>query len=513
MSRPTLITFIVYLVVLLGIGFFFYRLTRNLSDYVLGGRRLSGSVAALSAGASDMSGWLLLGLPGAVYAAGMNQAWIAVGLSVGAYLNWQFVARRLRVYTEVARDSITVPDYLQNRFHDQSRLLRVASALVILLFFAFYTSSGMVAGATLFEKSFGLEYTTALWTGGAVIVSYTFLGGFLAVSWTDFLQGILMFLALLLVPFVVISAGGGWSETLAGVAAVDPGRLDIFHGMTLFGIVSLMAWGLGYFGQPHIVVRFMAVRSSREIPKARLVGMTWMVLSLYGAIFTGFAGIAHFAERPLENAETVFIALSQVLFNPWIAGVLLAAILSAIMSTIDSQLLVASSALAEDLYKTVLRPAASQSELVWVGRTAVVVIALIALLLALDPESTVLGLVAYAWGGFGAAFGPVIVLSLFWRRMTRNGALAGMIVGAATVIVWKPLSGGVFEMYEILPGFLLGALGVVVASLLDGPPGPRIDGEFARMEAGLRHPDDWEQQPDPDARTRDAKKTPGNDGG
>jgi sodium/proline symporter len=386
----------------------------------------------------------------------------------------------------VARDSITVPDYLENRFHDHSKLLRVVSALVILLFFAFYTSSGMVAGATLFQKSFGLEYTTALWIGAIVIVSYTFLGGFLAVCWTDFFQGMLMFLALVVVPIVVVSADGGWNETVAKVAAVDPARLDIFHDMTLFGIISLMAWGLGYFGQPHIAVRFMAVKSSREIPKARLVGMTWMVLSLYGAIFTGFAGIAYYADQPLENAETVFISLSQVLFNPWVAGVLLAAILSAIMSTIDSQLLVSSSALTEDFYKALLRPGASQTELVWVGRLTVAAIAIVAIVLAYDPDSTVLGLVAYAWGGFGAAFGPVIILSLFWRRMTRNGALVGMILGAVTVVVWKQLSGGMFDMYEIVPGFILCTLGIIVVSRMDQQPSAEIQDEFARMENGLR---------------------------
>ncbi|MCP5015372.1 MAG: sodium/solute symporter, partial [Ketobacter sp.] len=262
MSTATLITFIVYIIGMLIIGTLFYRLTNNLSDYVLGGRRLGGGVAALSAGASDMSGWLLLGLPGAVYADGMNQVWIAVGLTIGAYLNWQFVAKRLRVYTEVAQDSITVPDYLENRFRDGSKLLRVVSALVILLFFAFYTSSGMVAGATLFEKSFGLEYTTALWIGAAVIISYTFLGGFLAVCWTDFFQGLLMFLALIVVPMVLINSFGGWNETVNQVGKIDPAKLDIFHDMTALGIISLMAWGLGYFGQPHIVVRFMAVKSS-----------------------------------------------------------------------------------------------------------------------------------------------------------------------------------------------------------------------------------------------------------
>jgi sodium/proline symporter len=380
------------------------------------------------------------------------------------------VARRLRIYTEVANDSITVPDYLENRFADGSKLLRIISALVILLFFAFYTSSGLVAGAKLFEASFGLSYGTALWVGGLVIISYTFLGGFLAVSWTDFIQGILMFLALLIVPMIAIDVLGGWGDTVNTVGTIKASYNDAFSGMTLFGIVSLMAWGLGYFGQPHIIVRFMAIRDHRDVPTARLIGITWMVLSLFGAIFVGYTGIAYFADNPLADSEKVFIALSTTLANPWIAGVLLAAILAAVMSTIDSQLLVSSSALAEDFYKPFLRPNASQKELVWVGRAAVIGIAVIALVIAEDPESKVLGLVSYAWGGFGAAFGPVILLSLFWRRMTRNGALLGIIVGAVTVVVWKQLSGGIFEMYEILPGFILCAATIVVVSLLGEPP-------------------------------------------
>lgn len=487
MSIPTLVTFVVYLLGMLAIGLIAYNLTKNLSDYMLGGRGLGAGVTALSAGASDMSGWLLLGLPGAFYAAGMNQIWIAVGLSIGAYLNWQFVARRLRVYTEVARDSITVPDYLENRFYDHSKMLRVISALVILLFFTFYTSAGMVGGAILFEQSFGLDYTTALWVGAIVIVSYTFLGGFLAVCWTDFFQGLLMFLALLLVPVVVISITGGWGETVNTVGNIDPSRLDAFHGMTLLGIVSLMAWGLGYFGQPHIIVRFMAIKNSRDMPTARLIGMAWMVLAMFGAIFTGFAGIAYFADQPLENAETVFINLTQVLFNPWVAGVLLAAILSAIMSTIDSQLLVSASALTEDFYKALLRKQASQHELVWVGRITVAAVALVAIIIAMDPQAGVLDLVAYAWGGFGAAFGPVIILSLFWRRMTRNGALVGMILGAVTVVVWKQLEGGIFDVYEIVPGFILCTLGIVVVSLLDKEPAREIMAEFDSVNNEIKY--------------------------
>ena len=474
-SIPTTITFVVYLVGMVAIGLVAYRMTSNMSDYVLGGRRLGPGTAALSAGASDMSGYLLLGVPGAVYASGMSAIWIVIGLTVGAYLNWQFVARRLRVYTEVANDSITVPSFLENRFEDKTKLLRVVSAIVILVLFAFYTSSGMVAGAKLFQATFGLDYTIALWGGGAVIISYTFLGGFLAVSWTDFIQGILMFLALIVIPIIAWQVVGNWNVVTNEVYNVDPKYNDIMSGMSVFSIISLAAWGLGYFGQPHIIVRFMAMRSHRDVPLARLIGIGWMVISLLGAVAVGFIGIAYFADDPLPDGEKVFILLAQALANPWIAGVLLAAILAAIMSTIDSQLLVSSSALAEDIYKPFIRPDASQSELVWVGRAAVVGIALIALLIAGDPNAKVLNLVSYAWGGFGAAFGPVILFSLFWRRTTRNGALLGMISGAVTVIVWKQISGGIFDMYEILPGFLICSAVIYGVSLLGSPSQSMLD--------------------------------------
>lgn len=486
---------------MLAVGLYAYRRTSNLSDYVLGGRKLGGGVAALSAGASDMSSWLLLGLPGYAYIAGMEAIWISVGLAIGAYLNWQFIATRLRKYTEIAGDSITISDFLENRFRDRSKLLRVISAFVILLFFAFYTSSGLVGGARLFEASFGISYIQALWIGAIVIISYTFLGGFLAVSWTDFFQGILMFLALIIVPTVAIFEMGGWGATVSAVGNVDPAHLDVFAGVTTLGIISLVAWGLGYFGQPHIITRFMAVKSTKEIPKARLVGMTWMVLALMGAIFTGFVGIAYFSANGPADAiadgahETVFILFTQILFNPWVSGFLLAAILAAIMSTIDSQLLVSSSAVTEDFYKAIFRKNASQKELVWVGRAGVAVIAIIAIILAYNPDRSILDLVSYAWAGFGAAFGPVIILALFWRRMTRNGALAGMIVGAVTVVLWDvlstppvdPVTGESmaqsaavipFSLYEIIPGFILAWIAIMVVSLIGKKPSEEILDEF-----------------------------------
>jgi sodium/proline symporter len=471
MNTATLATFALYLLAMLSLGIIAWRATESLPDYILGGRRLGAAVTALSAGASDMSGWLLLGLPGAFYASGLNQIWIVFGLILGALANWHFVAARLRHYSEKANDSLTIPDFLENRFQDKSRMLRLISALAILLFFTFYVSSGMVSGALLFEKSFGLPYTTALLVGSFVIVSYTFLGGYLAVCWTDFFQGLLMLLALVITPLVVIGELGGWSATIETIERVKPTALDSFHETGFLAIVSLMAWGLGYFGQPHILARFMGISSTEEVRKAKYIGMSWMIVSMMGAMLIGLTGIAWYDSNPIENSETIMILLTQVLFNPWIAGVLLAAILAAIMSTIDSQLLVSSSAVAEDLYRGFIRRDASQKELVWVSRLAVAGVAVVAGVLAMNPDSSVLDLVGYAWAGFGATFGPLILLSLTWSKTTRNGALAGMLVGAATVVIWGSLKGGIFDLYELAPGFVFSALAIVIVSRLAQEPG------------------------------------------
>jgi sodium/proline symporter len=496
--NPTYITFIIYLIGMLAIGLITYRMTNTLSDYVLGGRKLNSWVAALSAQASDMSGWLLLGLPGAAYASGMGMwsIWIAIGLAAGTMLNWQYVATRLRRYTEIAGDAITLSEYFENRFRDNSHLLRVISAVFILFFFLFYTASGLVAGGVLFQTTFGIDYHTALLVGALVIISYTFLGGFLAVSWTDFVQGILMFVALIVAPVVAISELGGVNAVLNKIAAANPDLLDVARDvsfadggwtsagtLSVVGIISAMAWGLGYFGQPHILARFMAIRSAKEVRKARLISMVWVVITLYGAIMVGFLGIAVFGiDTPLANPETVFIQLIQVLFNPWVAGFLLAAVLAAIMSTIDSQLLVSSSALTEDFYKTFFRREASQNELIWVGRAAVLLIALIALVLAWGENNSVLDLVSYAWAGFGAAFGPAVVFSLFWKRMTRNGALAGMIVGALTVIFWSYTGSG---LYEIVPGFIFSSIAIVIGSMVGPEPAKDIQDEFDQAQRPL----------------------------
>ncbi|MBP8172732.1 MAG: sodium/proline symporter PutP [Aeromonadaceae bacterium] len=492
MSNPTTITFVIYILAMIGIGFAAWRYTRNLSDYILGGRSLGSFVTAMSAGASDMSGWLLLGLPGAVFASGISESWIAIGLILGAWFNWLFVAGRLRIYTEISHNALTLPDYFTHRFEDKSRILRVMAALVILLFFTIYCASGMVAGARLFEQTFGLSYDTALWAGAAATILYVFVGGFLAVSWTDTVQATLMIFALLLTPTIVILSNGGLDTTVAAINTIDVNYSDLFRGTSTIGIISLMAWGLGYMGQPHILARFMAINSATGIPKARRIGMIWMVLCLAGAVAVGYFGIAYFAAHPAEagavkaNHETVFIQLSQLLFNPWIAGILLSAILAAIMSTLSCQLLVSSSALTEDFYKVFLRPRASQRELVWVGRLMVLLVAVIAIVIAADPTSKVLGLVGYAWAGFGSAFGPVVLFSLLWPRMTRNGALAGMLIGAITVIVWR--NGAWFGLYEMVPGFLFASLAIVLFSLLDKEPSVAMHNRFRQMQHELQTP-------------------------
>ena len=427
---------------------------------------------------------LCLGCSGSLYLGGVSEAWIALGLIVGAWCNWKFVAGPLRVYTERTRNALTLPDYFTHRFEDRQRILRVFSALVILVFFAVYCASGIVAGARLFESVFGVPYAQALWWGAAATILYTLVGGFLAVSWTDTVQASLMIFALVLTPIVVVLGSGGVGPSLALIEQVDPTKLDWFKGGALgtVGIVSLLAWGLGYFGQPHILARFMAADSLSAIPKARMIGMSWMVLCLFGAMAVGFFANAYFAAHPdqvgpvKDNAERVFIQLATVLFNPWVAGVLLSAILAAIMSTLSCQLLVCSSALTEDFYKGFLRPGAGQRELVWFGRAMVLAVALLAIWIARDPNSRVLGLVSYAWAGFGAAFGPVVLFSLFWPRMTRDGALAGMLIGAITVIAWKEIvvAQKISELYEMAPGVIAASVAIVVVSKLGRPPSDEV---------------------------------------
>lgn len=477
-DAPLLVTFVAYLLLILFLGIRAYRQTHDLGDYILGGRKLGAVVTALSVGASDMSGWLLLGLPGAIYLSGLSEVWIGIGLTLGAYLNWLFVAKRLRLYSQHAGNALTLPDYFENRFQDTTRILRTLSASVILLFFTFYTASGLVGGAILFENSFGLEYSTALLAGGLIIVSYTFIGGFLAVAWTDAIQAILMLLALLIAPVAVVIGSGGLSNVSGQLQHINPDSMSLFADVGVLAFLSLVSWGLGYAGQPHILARFMAAENPEKLLPARRLAMAWMVVVLFGSVSTGLAGIAYFAETPLVNPETVFIELSQSLFNPWVAGIITAAILSAIMSTIDSQLLVSSSVISEDIYRVFIRPQASERELLAVSRAAVIVIAILALIIASDRESRVLDLVSYAWAGFGAAFGPIIVFSLFWRAMTARAAIAGMLTGALTVVFWSNLQGGIFDLYEIVPGFVFASLAILGISALKPEQNEQVLAEF-----------------------------------
>ena len=464
-------TFVLYITAMLAVGFVAFRRTKNLADYLLGGRRIGPLVSALSAGASDMSGWLLMGLPGFAYAAGFISLWTALGLFLGTYLNWRLVASRLRRETE-RFDALTLSDYLERRFSDKNHLLRLVTAIVILLFFLVYTTSGLVAGGKLFSHVFGLPYTAAVILGALAVVVYTSFGGFIAVCWTDAIPGFLMIGALIVVPIVAMIKAGGVGTVSEALVRVSPHMLSAFRGndgqsYSVLKIASDMAWGLGYFGMPHILARFMAIRSPECIPRARRIATTWVGLSLLAALAVGFTGLAALPQTLADN-ETVFIALVETLFHPVLAGICLAAVLAAIMSTADSQLLVCTSVITEDFYKTFCRRDATEDELVNVGRISVVAIALIAMALALDKDSKVMGLVSYAWAGFGAALGPTILLSLYWRRMNQKAALAGILVGGGTIVVWKHLKGGLFDLYELLPGFLLSLLAIAVVTWMTG---------------------------------------------
>ncbi|MDV7104849.1 sodium/proline symporter PutP [Vibrio sp. TH_r3] len=487
-------TFAGYLIMMLLIGYYAYQRTSNSSDYFLGGRSLGPWPAALSAGASDMSGWLLLGLPGYAYAAGIEALWLAGGLLIGTWANWYVCAKRLRTYS-IVTDSLTIPEFLSRRFNDKSKLIQSISAFFILLFFLFYTSSGLVAGGKLFETVFGLDYSYAVIIGAVCVVSYTLFGGFLAVSWTDLVQGLLMSAALMIVPIAAMQ--GGFSQLTTDLSNINPELLTLWNDskgepLTIIAIISLVAWGLGYFGQPHILARFKATRTNKDLVTARRIAVVWSAFSMVGALLVGLVGLVYGTNSDaglLVDGEKVFMVLVNAIFHPVIAGILLAAILAAIMSTADSQLLVSSSALAEDFYKQVFKPNATSEEVVKVGRIGVILISILALVLAASPDSSVLGLVSYAWAGFGAAFGPAIVLSLYWSKMNRNGALAGIIVGGVTIVVWKQLSGGWFDVYEIVPGIVFSTIAIVFGSLFLGEPEQKVTDQYKEYQQALNQLD------------------------
>lgn len=481
-----IIALVLYLALMMFIGIYYYRKTNSMDDYIIGNRKLGPWVAAMSAEASDMSGWMMMGVPGAAYLAGLSSAWIAVGLGLGTWANWQFVAARLRKYTELANNSLTLPDFFQNRYQDNSNLLRIIPAIFIVIFFIIYTGSGFVSGGKLFSTLFGLEYSTAVLLGAFVVVFYTLTGGFMAVCWTDFIQGIMMFFAIVLVPATAVYMLGGPGTTATAIEIVNPTFFNPFlnpDGSTIsfVAFISLMGWGLGYFGQPHILVRFMAISSTSELQRSRNIAVTWYIIAMIAAVFVGMVGKV-FLTTGLEGpaVETVLLVMTQQLFNPFMGGIILSAVLAAIMSTASSQLLVAASAFSQDFYRSVIRKNADHNELLWVSRISVFLISAAAITIAMNPNSFILEMVSYAWAGFGAAFGPAVLMSLFWRRTTRNGILAGITVGGLTVLIWKQFA--LWGLYEIIPGFALSLLAIYIVSKLDKEPAKEITDLFDAVE-------------------------------
>lgn len=485
-----------YLLLMIGIGVYSYRKSNNNSDeFLISGRKLGAFVTALSAGAADMSGWLLMGLPGAMYFVGISAGWIAIGLTIGAYCNYVFVAPRLRAYTEIAQNAITLPVFFENRYKTNNHLLKVTSSIFILIFFTLYTSAGMVSGGRLFQSAFDFHYSSGLIVTTLVVVVYTFLGGFLAVSLTDFVQGTIMVLALIIVPVVAVSDIGGVSTTVDLINQKGSQYLDLFTGTSTVAIISLFAWGLGYFGQPHILVRFMAIKHAKDLIKAKKIGISWMVLTVGGALCVGLIGIAYLMKFDTgtmqlfdgnrKEAETIFIYFSRKLFPGLISGFLLSAILAAIMSTISSQLLVTSSSLIEDIYRAFVRRKASAKELLLASRLAVLLVAVIAFLLSITPRDNILNLVGHAWAGFGSAFGPLILLALLNRKSTWQGAFWGMMVGGITVLAWVYFNHPFKEWYEMIPGFGLSLMTNLIVSKLTYRPNEAIEKEFTEVDKVL----------------------------
>ncbi len=495
-----IVAFALYLLMMVAIGAVYAKKNNSAEDYFLGGRQLNGFVAALSAQASDMSGWLLMGLPGSVYALGTGQSWIAIGLFIGTVCNWLFISGKLRRYTIRANNSLTLPTYFENRFHDKKRILLLISSITIVIFFLVYTASALAAGGKLFHSVFGLDYRAALTIGAIVILLYTFMGGFLAVCVTDFIQGNLMLIGLLVVPLVAwgIVGTGNVANLLesSGAAGGAAGFLSLINDGTgrysAVDIISQLAWGLGYCGMPHILVRFMAVKDEKELKKSKGIAIGWVALSLLFAVIIGVIGRAYLYPELLTDGaeENVFIYMIIKLFTqdikaPIIGGIFLCGILAAIMSTADSQLLVSASSMAEDIFKGVIKKDADDKTVLRISRITVLVIAVLAYIIALDPNSSIMGLVSNAWAGLGSAFGPTVLMSLYWRRTNLQGAVAGIAVGALTVIVWDyiPLVfgqtlGAVTGLYSLAVGFVLSLAAIVAVSLLTPAPDTEMLREF-----------------------------------
>ena len=493
-NTTELVVFILYLLAMIGVGVFFFLRSRGSGEkeYFLGGRKMGPWVSALSAGASDMSAWVLMGLPASVFALGLGQVWIAVGLAIGYALSWIFEAPRLRAFSIVANDSITIPQYLTNRFKSKSHALQVVCALIFLVAYTIYAASSIKAAGTLFNTVLGIDANVAMYIAAAIIVGYTFMGGFSAVCWTDFFQGMLMLGALLLAP--IFAAANLPSESIA-ITETTPGFFSVFASKK--DIISGLGWGLGYFGMPHIIIRFMSVESQKSLKRSAKIGITWTTLILIFSVLVGVIGRMYMNyDENIAGNSLVFIEMVRRLFPPLLSGILLSAILAAAMSTADSQLLSAASAFSSDVYKPILRKnKTSDNEMLWTGRIVVLVIALLALVLALNPNAgSIMDLVSNAWGVFGAAFGPAILLSLFWKRFTFKGAVAGISAGALVDIAWLIIHNsraalyaaenpglsynGIFALYEIVPGFIAGLVAAIVITLIDKKPNAEVEALF-----------------------------------
>jgi len=499
----------IYMIAMISIGLYYAKKNKSSEDFFLGGRTLGPWVAAMSAEASDMSSWLLMGLPGLAYVSGYaNAGWTAIGLAVGTYLNWKIVSRRLRSYTIIADNAITIPDFFSNRFHDKKKILMSISAIIIFVFFTIYTSSGFVACGKLFVSLFDYDYTKMMLLSALVVVLYTAVGGFLAESMTDFVQGLLMFFALIAVMIVGTAEAGGIGKITEIIGNMD-GFTSLLSAhdratgeavnLGFIDILSTLAWGLGYFGMPHILLRFMALKDPKEMKKSRVIACTWCFISLAVAVLIGVIGVAAVpnllegaknAKEITSNSETIFIVMTQIFGKKALpltilAGIILSAILAATMSTSDSQLLVTSSAIAQNFYKGVIKKDATDEQILFVSRITIVIVTIFGAILALDPDSSVFDMVSNAWAGFGAAFGPLVLFSLFWKRTTLQGAVAGMIGGGGMVLIWKYwLSnlGGIFKIYELLPAFIFSAILIVVVSLCTKAPDESIIEEFERAK-------------------------------
>ncbi|MGN1045192.1 MAG: sodium/proline symporter PutP [Candidatus Methanomethylophilaceae archaeon] len=515
MELLLLATFIAYFVVVIGVGAYFYNRSAKMKEYFLADRQLNPYVVALSAQASDMSGWLLMGLPGSILVAGVGEIWVGIGLAIGTYLAWLIIAKRLRVYSEKVNNAITISEYFSNRFNDKNGTLRILCGIVILVFFTFYVASAFVSGGKVLLAIFpDSEYLWMMLAGALIIIIYTFMGGFKAVCWTDFFQGILMLIAIVIIPLAITGQLGGvdaaW-EQIQSIAAVDPDFSIDFIQCGWIAILSGLAWGIGYFGMPHIHVRYMAIKNAEEIRISRRVATIWVIIALGCACLIGLIGRA-WAEANGMSAEVMATPENILIFIvndlwavaiPVLAGLIFAALMAAVMSTADSQLLVASSSISNDIYKHFKGDSISEERLVWISRGIVIAVAAVAAFIAMDPASSIMELVSFAWAGFGAAFGPLMILSLFWKRTNKNGAIAGIITGFVVTIVWNTflrscilgkifgISGLVIDtpvtgLYELLPAFIIAGLVIIVVSLLTGKPTEDVEAVFDEVDAECR---------------------------